>query len=291
MSRATRGFPKAFRKTVFAAAAVWACAAGARAAVEDPALDKLLLRAAEYCRRIEASVLDFICREEVKETIHPIPAPSLSSSGEITGFRLSNRMPVWLRDKKTYVYDYQCTRSGGRLRETRVLLEDNGRQTHEPAAPLKTTGVAYHNALLNPVNLFAARNQGAYIFRVTGRDRIDGQPVVIIAAEPRPGVRDALCLGGKAWLAEPSGDILKIEWTQEPAADTAVFKQREGFMNGKLRLRMRTEFLAEKNGLRFPSRLRIEEAYIRPKGNAQVRSETDVAYKDFKFFTVAYDVR
>ena len=112
MNRATRGFPKAFRKAVFAAAAVWACAAGARAAVEDPALDKLLLRAAEYCRRIEASVLDFICREEVKETIHPIPAPSLSSSGEITGFRLSNRMPVWLRDKKTYVYDYQCTRSG-----------------------------------------------------------------------------------------------------------------------------------------------------------------------------------
>ena len=36
---------------------------------ETPAvnLDAILIKAADYCRRLESSVLDFVCREEVVE--------------------------------------------------------------------------------------------------------------------------------------------------------------------------------------------------------------------------------
>lgn len=291
MKDAYNRFPKALRKICLAAAVLGAFAAPASTAAQDASLEQVLLKAADYCKKLEASIFDFICREEVRENIHPVPPPAQSSSGEIAGLRLSNRMPVWMREKKTYVYDYQCTRKDGRLQESRILLEDNGRKTNEAGAALKTTGVDFHNALLNPINLFAARNQGNYEFRFAGRDRQEGRPVILVEAERRPGTGAADFLAVKAWLAETGGDILKIEWIQVPHANLRVFREREGFFNGTLRLRVRTEFRAEKNGLRFPSRLWIEEAYVRTGGKAHVRSELNVAYKDFKFFNVDYDVR
>jgi len=57
------------------------------------------------------------------------------------------------------------------------------------------------------------------------------------------------------------------------------------------RLVMRSDFSAEKNGIRFPSSLYVEEAYLKESGKAFVRSKTEVVYKDFKFFSVDYDVR
>jgi len=57
------------------------------------------------------------------------------------------------------------------------------------------------------------------------------------------------------------------------------------------RITLTSEFAVEKNGLRFPSRLVAEEAYLNDRGRTFVRSTTAVAYKDFKFFTVEVDVR
>ena len=53
------------------------------------ALDELLARAARYCRRLESSAFDFVCREEIRETIDPgldmaarRPVNAPSSSGD-----------------------------------------------------------------------------------------------------------------------------------------------------------------------------------------------------------------
>ncbi len=59
----------------------------------------------------------------------------------------------------------------------------------------------------------------------------------------------------------------------------------------KPRITLRTEFSVEKNGIRFPSKLSLEEAYLTERGRVFVRSETNVVYKDFKFFTVEVVVR
>ena len=57
------------------------------------------------------------------------------------------------------------------------------------------------------------------------------------------------------------------------------------------RVVLTSEYAFEKNGIRFPSRLSVEEAYLKESGKAFVRSKTEVVYKNFKFFTVKYEVR
>ena len=50
-----------------------------------------------------------------------------------------------------------------------------------------------------------------------------------------------------------------------------------------------TEFGFEKNGVRFPNRFSIEEAYVNKKGKKSLRSTLNVVYRDYKFFTVVVD--
>ena len=88
-----------------------------------------------------------------------------------------------------------------------------------------------------------------------------------------------------------TGDILKIEWSDSRVGGYDVFKKRAVLYNRTPRLVIRSEFRAEKNGVRFPSRLFVEEAYLNAAEQAKVRSKTEVEYKDFKFFTVEVDVR
>jgi hypothetical protein len=259
-------------------------------------LESILAKAADYCRRLEASVLDFVCSEKVvekvdrsRETTKPLgPQHDWNWMRGQTGTTVYSSMrPA----KNTFLYDYQCVRADRVLKERRTLIELNGKKHNDPDSQLLTTSVAFRNALLGPVNLFSAKSQHQYDFRLTGTDKLDKRRVVIIEAAPKTDSPEPLCLTGKAWVDPETGNIHKIEWTQKPSERADLFVEREQKIEGKLRLTLRTEFHAEKNGLRFPSRLSIEEAYINKRGRAFVRSTTEVAYTDFKFFTVEVDVR
>ena len=193
--------------------------------------------------------------------------------------------------RNAFLYDYQCVRANRIIKETRALIELNGRKHNDPDAALMTTSIAYRNALLGPVNLFSDLSQNGYEYRVAGTEKLEKRPVAVIEVRPKAGAFEPVCLSGKAWVDPKTAEILKIEWTQKPAERAEIFAQREAKIGGKLRLTLRTEFRTEKNGIRFPSKLWIEEAYINDRGRAFVRSETNVTYKDFKFFTVEVDVR
>ena len=53
-----------------------------------------------------------------------------------------------------------------------------------------------------------------------------------------------------------------------------------------------SEYGLEKNGVRFPTRYRITEAYRDRRGNVLFpQSETVVVYEAYKFFTVETEVR
>jgi hypothetical protein len=241
-------------------------------------LESILAKAADYCRRLEASVLDFVCREEVSATV--------DLSHETGSYD-----PRATAAAYSFVYDYQCVRTNRVLKETRTLLKMNGRDCLEPDSPLKTPNIAYRNALLSPNNLFAEKSQLDYDFRITGREKFDKREVVAIEASPRADAGQPRCLSGKAWIDPETGNILMIEWTQLPGERADIFVGREEMIKGALRLTLRTEFREEKNRMRFPSRLSIEEAYINKRGRTFVHSTTNVIYKNFKFFTVEVDVR
>lgn len=256
-------------------------------------LDKL----AAYAARLEGAVLDFVCREEIREKIdyaldqakgpRPLvpwfsPAPSANSQMIIS--RPSSVM------RTSVVYDYQCVRGkDGAIRETRTLLEEEGKKPRQPEAGLKTEVFVFSLPMLGPVGIFAERFRSHYDYRLAGRERIGGAPALIIEVTPRIDRPDATNLYGKAWIGEAGGEILKIEWSESRVGRREIFEQRGEQYKLKPRIRLRTEFSAEKNGIRFPSTLWIEEAYLTERGRAFIRSETMVTYKDFKFFTVEVD--
>jgi len=256
----------------------------------------LLAKAAAYCQRLESSAFDFVCREEISETINPslvdekapLVDPGWKSPKPTTGapFPISTVTET----KQRFVYDYQCVRAGRTIREVRTQLEENGKKTVVPNAVLKTSVVVFGTALLGPVGLFGERFQPDYDFTIAGEDKIGKKKVIVIDARPKPGAPTTRNLYGRAWIDPANGDILKIEWSESRVGRLDIFEKRGQLYNRKPRLVISSEFSAEKNGIRFPSRLFIEEAYLNDVGRAAVRSKTEVVYKDFKFFTVEVEV-
>jgi hypothetical protein len=256
-------------------------------------LDALLAKTGEYCAKLEAAALNFVCREEIRETIDPTFDVNMRQVyvTDWTGIPQKTWTARIVRKiKNTYVYDYQCIRAGRAIREVRTLLKENGRAKHDPNATLKTSIVVFGTALMGPVGLFGARFQPDYDFTIIGRDKVDKHPVIVIDARPKPGAPETRNLYGKAWVDPVTADILRIEWSESRVGRHEIFEKRAERYQRTPRLIIRSDFSAEKNGIRFPSRLTVEEAYVGKSGRGFVRSTTEVTYGDFKFFTVEVEV-
>ncbi len=161
--------------------------------------------------------------------------------------------------------------------------------------------VAYDTAFLGPVGLFGKRFQPGFEFSVAGEEDIGTTRALVVEAKPKAGAglsrpgpigfAGTAAGGGKAWIDPATGNILRIEWSESRVGRFDIFEKRGELYKRKPRLVIRSEFSAEKNGIRFPSRLSVEEAYLKESGKAFIRSTTEVVYKDFKFFAVEFEVR
>jgi hypothetical protein len=261
-------------------------------------LQDFLEKAAAYCEKLEKAHLNFVCEEEIDERVDPAldprPAPSSQEGGSrVTGATRPPVVPRWnIREsKRTFLYDYQCIRAAGQVQETRTLLKENGEKRNEPQATLATSTFVYANVLQGPVGIFAARFQGVHDYRVTGTDKVDDRPVVTIEAVPKPGLPESSNLYGQAWVDNETADILKVEWSEKRVGHLDIFAQRAKALGREPRITIRSEFRTERNGIRFPSSLFIEEAYVSASGRPFVRSTTRVTYKNFRFFTVEVEVK
>jgi len=262
-------------------------------------LQALLRKTADYCRRLESAAFDFVCREQISEVVAPsfdLDRGKGYQSGDAWSSSASSRGTIYLSGgpriiRQTFEYDYQCVRSAGTIREVRTLIKENRKAKNEANAELKTSVVVFGTALLSPVGLFGERFQPDYDYAVAGRDNVGKAKVLIIDAHPKPGAPETTNLYGKAWIDPDTGDILRIEWNDDRVGRFEVFRNRGERYGLTPRLAIRSEFSVEKNGIRFPSRLFVEEAYRNVRGEMGVRSRTEVVYKDFKFFTVEVEVR
>jgi hypothetical protein len=269
-------------------------AAEAHQAAVPRDLDTILKKTAEYCRKLESVAFDFICREEIAEKIDPNLevgrplVPNWTSSNPGSKIYVEGRAPDI---KNSYIYDYQCIRADRKVREVRILLEENRKKKNEPDARLKTAVFVFGNVIQGPVGLYGERFQAFYKYKISGNDKIAGRKVVIVDSLPRVDDPEAKNLFGKAWIDIETFEILKIEWSEKRVGNYDIFQKRGEKFNRVPRLTLRSEFSVEKNGIRFPSKLFIEEAYLNERGRAFVRSETTVTYKDFKFFTVEVEVK
>jgi hypothetical protein len=246
--------------------------------------------------------LHFTCREEIEEKldlVRDIEKPLVPRSSwvidPVGGRTMSSIMITGqssTRGKLSLVYDYQCIRNfQGAVRDTRTLIERNGKKMRVPEAKLDSTTFDFGTTMLGPTGIFAERHQGEYDFAVVGRERFQRKPCLVVEVKPKPGAPSSRNLFGKAWVDPATNEILKIEWDESRVGRYEIFRERGEKYKLKPRITITSEFSVEKNGLRFPTKMFLEEAYLNERGRKFVRSETVVEYKDFKFFTVEVEVK
>ncbi len=264
----------------------------------DPFQLALVLKSArQYCRQLEKAALDFVCQEEVSEKIDltrynepnlitQIPSVSSVSGGWYSthGAELRFDRPASGKTQNSYLFDYQFVRKAGEVKEKRVLLEKNGKKAGDKDAP-KTETFQYADILLAPVRLLEERFDAYYDYRLLREDELNGIKAWVLDVVPRLSVVDVY-LGGKIWLSQADSSVLRIDWDPATFGKYETILLRAKKYKSEPQVASRTEFGFEKNGLRFPSLDLTEEAYVDKDGNKFVRALTQIAYKEYKFFTV-----
>jgi hypothetical protein len=257
-------------------AAVPATAAGS-------GLEMALARAADYCDRLDRSVLDFVCRERIEEWFRPSAQPAVPPM----------RRAIFLgaRVDHDYIYDYQLVRGRqGHITESRTLLKEDGKKVSIPDAPLKTHSFTHAKVVMGPLGLLSRKNQVDHDYRLVREDRVRGEEALVVEAVPKPGVQFPH-LFGRLWLRKRDAGILKIEWNPASIGNYQIVEKTAKFLGLTPDLLIISEYAFEKNGIRFPSRYTVKEIYRRGTTGAKYAiSQIDVFYDQYKFFTVETEV-
>jgi hypothetical protein len=252
-----------------------------RRAAAQPDLRSLLAGAAEYCDRLSRAVLDFVCRERVSEWSYPDAA--------LTTRRMMDFIRRGPKESKACLYDFQLVRDrAGSIRESRTLLRDGRKDLHIEAASLQTRFFWHARIVMGPLGLLSRERQAEHDYRILREERIDGKPAAVVEAVPKPGVA-ADHLFGIVWLRLEDASILKIEWNPASIDNYAGVRETAERFRMEPRIVLTSEYGVEKNGIRFPSRYVVQEAYGRGSRRFE-RSETAVVYDRYKFFTVETEV-
>jgi hypothetical protein len=257
-------------------------------------LETILKKCAEYCEKLANVVLFFVCQEEIKEEIYNLTqADSVVVLGPDQE-KVNQLDRVLFRgqkaEKNVYVYDYQLIRKENKINENRILIEENGQKKHEKNAQLKTKLFRHKNIIFGPIGLLSRYWQPYHDYKIIKEEKIKGEKAIVIEAVAKPSFK-LDHLSGKVWIRKNDFSILKIEWNQESIKN---YEQIEEFANKfklKPRIKLVSEYGFEKNGIRFPNRYFIEEAYSGRISNNIIRSKKNVIYKDYKFFTVETKVK
>jgi len=252
-------------------------------------LEKILQKCADYCEKLTNSVLFFVCKETIKEEIYhsapsaPVTVRTVTSSGSYV-VRSGGGV-----EKNTYVYDYQLIRKENKIKESRILLKENGKKKNEKNAPLKTKIFEHKNVIMGPIGLLSEYWQQYHDYKIVKEEKFKGDKVTVIEAVPKYGLK-LNQLFGKIWVRKSDFSILKIEWNQQAIENYEKIEEIAKKLGAEPLITLVSEYAFEKKGIRFPSKYSIQEVYIIRRGRRFLRSEKTVTYEDYKFFTVETEV-
>lgn len=264
----------------------------------DPFQLALILKATrEYTQRLGRAALDFVCVEEVSDRLDLSRDGSHDLFKQVdiyggaqattpTGARIRlDRDPKSAKGTNVYIFDYQFVRRDGQVKESRKLLKKNGKDA-KPKDPVPQTAVfQYADILMAPVQVLDESIRDFYRYSLLRQDALDGANCWVVEVTPAMPLVESY-LGGRIWLRQDDSSILRIEWDPKTYSGYEKIEARARALEAEPRVVSVTEFGVEKNGLRFPSRDFTQEAYLDDEGRLFVRSETEIVYKDYRFFTV-----
>lgn len=242
---------------------------------EKVLLRDLLKGLAAYCAKLDQQYFMFFCHEVIKDYVD-------------FSLEFKHRRPI----ANTFVYDYQLLKEKNKIKEQRILLEENGEKKHMEDARL-FTNFQYENLVMGPQVLFAKNWQNFYDYRLHGQSSTSGAPVYLIEAIPKD-LPTSVGLIAKIWVKHEGQefDILKIQWNGK-----TIIKNFDELINleylygADLKINFLLEFNLEKLGVRLPSRFFIEVAYQRDTGERFIRSRSEVTFTNHKFFNVDTQVK
>ncbi len=186
---------------------------------------------------------------------------------------------------RQWVFDYQYVRKNNAFRETRTLIEMDGKKKSEKDADLPLTAARLKNPLFGPSGILGADWQNHYDFKLVREEMSQGTSAVVIETFPKLAF-DVSHAFGRVWISQADSSVLKIQWDPRSIGNVQRVETIAKILHSVPRLTSFTEYGLVKNGIRFPSRDVTEEAYINAKGKKFVRSLTTVTFKDYKFFVV-----
>lgn len=248
-------------------------------------LEEILQKCADYSQKLANSALDFVCTEKIKEETFLMPNRFETRNRAI--FTYSSVRPS---RKNVYVYDYQLTRKQNKINENRILIQENGKKKNEKNAELKTALFLHENLIFGPVGLLSEFWQQYYDYIIVKREKFRGDKVIVIEATPKSSLKTDN-LYGKIWIRDDDFSIMKVEWEPASIKNYEVLEEHAKKLRAKLVIKFFAEYTVEKNGIRFPSKYSVTEAYIFSKGRKFNRTMIDVTYDNYKFFTVETEVK
>jgi len=258
-------------------------------------LAEILMKVADYCVKLENAALNFFCKEKIVEMFYPgrqfgkfaiRVEDCMGSHGKECGVFSSYHFEPG--EENTYIYDYQLIRKDGRFQERRILIEDNSQAAHDVNAYPKTKRFYIDKAIYGPIGLLSREAHPLYNYRLLKQETLGGRLAFIIDIKPKkPKAGNPVY--GKVWVDQKDASILKMDIEAESLTGyervTADYESR-GVRPG---ISIELVYSFEKNGLRYPSRIVLKEAYSDPKEGQIKMSRLAVSYAQYKFFTVETD--
>lgn len=256
---------------------------------DDPRLAPILRSVAEYCEKVKRAALYYVCQELVTDKEYFFRY----RKGE-SGIKREERFFDTRRvDVKTYLYDYQLIKKGDQLTENRTLLTDNGRKRHVRNSSLKNIENSSQFVVYGPVGFLSRYWQEHFRYSIIGQEEVDGLPAVVLQAVPSEERQDNYQIG-RVWIG-PDFQILRLE------LEAASLKEYEDEVLdspvGEFHKRMvwTIDYAVEKNGVRFPSRQRIQKLFVRVNKDSveqrALKRETLFEYLEYKIFQVETEVK
>ena len=248
-------------------------------------LDTILEKTGDYCEKVKAIALFYVCKEKVEDERQIFGKRNLLS---FSMSALEDMKPRRIR-KKAYIYDYQLIKKENEPKEKRILLEEDGRKKYEENVEFRPVKYSGRYMVYGPVGFLSKQWQRHFDYEIAGEDIIDNKRAIIIRSTPKME-RQANYNFGRIWVDEKDFSILKIEYDPKSIKDYEDELVQSPIGDLRKRVKWTVHFGVEKNGVRFPSQQLIREFYVNGAGEELLIEKIIFQYEDYKFFIVETEV-
>ena len=270
-------------------------------------LKKVLMGAADYCSNLENAAFHFVCREDIEELLKVIRR-GFSSTRETfnpqTGIMVRSREPgapprksLVSNLKHRYIYDYQLIVDKGKITEQRRILKGKEKDRAASGSSLNVDSFLSRKIVLSPISILGIANQGRYKFRYVKQDRVDGAEAIQIEVFPKK-LDQSESIYGTIWIDASDHSIIRIEVNPVSIGGFTTLMKLASDLGSILDVKCTIDFGLKRNGIRFPTRVRIRELYHGGdflkrvmRMNSWEKSRITYRYLDYKFFEVDTEVK